>query len=152
MLSNIFSNLLSKSSAGGSVELPQAEDEPLTKGLSDTCELRIEGMTCSACVEVCFFTNLPPPSSSHLLQSIEGMFRDMPGIHSIRVALLAERGVVEYDPAVWHPEKIINVSPWFCFPSSPTHRVYLRKYLTSASMPPRYPPPALIPSTSAFTG
>jgi P-type Cu+ transporter len=51
-LSTVFSNLLSKSPLGGSVELPQAEDEPLTKALSDTCELRIEGMTCSACVEV----------------------------------------------------------------------------------------------------
>ena len=51
-LSDMFTKLLSKSPAGGSVELPQAEDEPLTKGPSETCELRIEGMTCSACVEV----------------------------------------------------------------------------------------------------
>ena len=52
-LTNVFANLLSKSPVGGSVELPQAEDEPLTKSPSETCELRIEGMTCSACVEVC---------------------------------------------------------------------------------------------------
>ena len=51
-LSNILTNLLSKSPGGGSVELPQADGEPLTKGPSETCELRIEGMTCSACVEV----------------------------------------------------------------------------------------------------
>lgn len=39
----------------GKVELPVAEDEPLVgKELAAaTCELRIEGMTCSACVEVC---------------------------------------------------------------------------------------------------
>lgn len=39
------------------------------------------------------------------------MLRNIAGIYSIRVALLAERGVVEYDPTVWDPEKIINVSP-----------------------------------------
>ncbi|KZT71243.1 copper transporting p-type ATPase-like protein [Daedalea quercina L-15889] len=77
----------------GKVELPMEEDEPLTaKGLvSETCELRIEGMTCSACVE-----------------SIECMLRTQPGIHSVKVALLAERGVVEYDPKVWDAGKIIN--------------------------------------------
>lgn len=37
------------------------------------------------------------------------MLRDQQGIHSIKVALLAERGVVEYDPSVWTPEKLINV-------------------------------------------
>lgn len=151
-LSNIFANLLSKSSARGPVELPQAEDEPLAKGPSETCELRIEGMTCSACVEVRFRTHLPPPSCSDPLQSIEGMLRKMPGIHSVRVALLAERGVVEYDPTDWNPEKIINVSPWCSSSSSYTHRVWLRKYLISASTPPKYPPSALIPSTSAFMG
>lgn len=39
------------------------------------------------------------------------MLRSQAGIHSIKVALLAERGVVEYDPFVWTPEKIVNVSP-----------------------------------------
>ena len=58
-LSNVLTNLLSKSPVGGSVELPQAEDEPLTKGSSETCELRIEGMTCSACVEVCLLCQPP---------------------------------------------------------------------------------------------
>lgn len=38
------------------------------------------------------------------------MLRTQPGIHSIRVALLAERGVVEYDPSVWDADKIANVS------------------------------------------
>ncbi|KAI0716046.1 copper P-type ATPase CtaA [Cerioporus squamosus] len=78
----------------GHVELPLKEDEPLVSGdglASEKCELRIEGMTCGACVE-----------------SIEGMLRSQPGIHSIKVALLAERGVVEYDPATWDPDKIIS--------------------------------------------
>ena len=38
------------------------------------------------------------------------MLRVQTGIHSIKVALLAERGVVEYDPNVWDPDKIISVS------------------------------------------
>ena len=44
------------------------------------------------------------------MQSIEGMLRDQPGIHSIKVALLAERGVVEFDPSAWSVEKIVEVS------------------------------------------
>jgi len=80
------------------------------------------------------------------------MLRDMSGIHSIRVALLAERGVVEYDPKVWDPEKIVNVSEYLSPPSSLTHHVlYHRKYLISVLMLPKYLSPALIPSTSVFT-
>lgn len=37
------------------------------------------------------------------------MLRDQQGIHSVKVALLAERGVIEYDASVWTPEKLINV-------------------------------------------
>ncbi len=37
------------------------------------------------------------------------MLRDQQGIHSVKVALLAERGVIEYDPSSWTPEKLINV-------------------------------------------
>jgi Cu+-exporting ATPase len=58
---------------------------------SEKCELRIEGMTCGSCVE-----------------AIEGMLRDQKGIHSIKVALLAERGIVEYDPLVWTVDKLVN--------------------------------------------
>jgi Cu+-exporting ATPase len=41
-------------SASGKVELPHIENEPLGSSLEklDKCELRIEGMTCGACVEV----------------------------------------------------------------------------------------------------
>ena len=44
------------------------------------------------------------------------MLRSQRGIHSIKVALLAERGVVEYDPSVWDADKIVNVSPSFSRP------------------------------------
>ncbi|KAM5544236.1 hypothetical protein V8D89_001896 [Ganoderma adspersum] len=92
-LSNMFRST-PRNSVSGKVELPQREDEPLTGGeglKSEKCELRIEGMTCGACVE-----------------SIEGMLRSQPGIYSIKVALLAERGVVEYDPNVWDADKIVG--------------------------------------------
>ena len=41
-------------SGSGKVELPLVENEPLGKSLGhvERCELRIEGMTCGACVEV----------------------------------------------------------------------------------------------------
>ena len=47
------------------------------------------------------------------MQSIEGMLRNQAGIHSVKVALLAERGVVEYDPSVWDADKIVSVSALF---------------------------------------
>ncbi|KAI8985695.1 copper P-type ATPase CtaA [Trametes punicea] len=95
-LSAAFSSILRPphTPPSGKLELPLSEDEPLvakSDSGSEKCELRIEGMTCGACVE-----------------SIEGMLRTQPGIHSVKVALLAERGVVEYDPAIWNPDKIIN--------------------------------------------
>ncbi|KAF8634570.1 hypothetical protein AX17_004160 [Amanita inopinata Kibby_2008] len=77
-----------------SIFLDSAKGDGLEKDASsqpEKCELRIEGMTCSSCVE-----------------SIEGMLRDKEGIHSIKVALLAERGVVEYDPDLWTPEKLVD--------------------------------------------
>ena len=51
-------------------------------------------------------------------QSIEGMLRQQEGIVSIKVALLAERGVIEYDPAVWDIPKLINVCPQSIHPQS----------------------------------
>ncbi|KAF7794413.1 hypothetical protein EIP86_005547 [Pleurotus ostreatoroseus] len=97
-MSSLFSSLLSKnpvSPASGKLELPLSDDELSASGtlagLSEKCEFRIEGMTCGACVE-----------------SIESMLRTQPGIHSVKVALLAERGVVEYDPEKWTPDKIMS--------------------------------------------
>ncbi|KAJ3761309.1 Cu-transporting P-type ATPase [Lentinula raphanica] len=90
-----------RSSSSGGVELPIGSSEPLMKGIdkeialdepaSEKCELRIEGMTCGSCVE-----------------AIEGMLRPQAGIHSIKVALLAERGVIEFDPKQWSVEKIVE--------------------------------------------
>lgn len=37
------------------------------------------------------------------------MLRQQPGIHSVKVALLAERGVVEFDPNQWTVPKLISV-------------------------------------------
>ena len=38
------------------------------------------------------------------------MLRSQPGIHSVKVALLAERGIVEFDPLQWNMVKVISVS------------------------------------------
>ncbi|KAF9474754.1 Cu-transporting P-type ATPase [Pholiota conissans] len=58
---------------------------------SEKCELRVQGMTCGSCVE-----------------AIEGMLRDQKGIHSIKVALLAERAIIEFDPELWDVDRLIN--------------------------------------------
>lgn len=105
----------SLTSGSGKVELPLTENEPLGKspGLTERCELRIEGMTCGSCVEVSFshtFLSYSTRLKSPLSKSIEGMLRAQPGINSVKVALLAERGVVEFDPQQWNAEKVINVS------------------------------------------
>lgn len=82
-------------SFGGKVSLPAEEQEPLAAGKQDNeserCEMRIEGMTCGSCVE-----------------AIEGMLRGQAGIHSVKVALLAERGVIEYDSSIWTAEKLVE--------------------------------------------
>lgn len=51
----------------------------------------IGGMTCAACVN-----------------SVEGILRDLPGIHRAVVALATSLGEVEYDPNVISKEKIIT--------------------------------------------
>ncbi|KAL5537182.1 CCC2 [Sanghuangporus sanghuang] len=95
-----FTSILAKTplsvAFGSNVHLPMEDDKSLLaeqKGgkEAEKCDLRVEGMTCGACVE-----------------SIEGMLRGQDGIHSVKVALLAERGVVEYDPSLWTVEKIID--------------------------------------------
>lgn len=40
------------------------------------------------------------------------MLREQAGIHAVKVALLAERAIVDYDPAIWDSEKLINVSAY----------------------------------------
>ncbi|KAK4703623.1 P-type Cu+ transporter, partial [Phenoliferia sp. Uapishka_3] len=60
------------------------------------------GMTCGACVA-----------------SIEGGLRSQPGVFSVKVALLAERAVVEYDSALWTPEKLAEEIEDMGFEASP---------------------------------
>ena len=58
-ISNLLGTNPSQAQAAGKLELPLSEEEPLAASpmgpLSEKCELRIEGMTCGACVEVCDF-------------------------------------------------------------------------------------------------
>lgn len=94
-LSAVF-GLLSSGSSSKTVTPGLSKDEETEKLTSDQslCEkadFRIGGMTCGACVE-----------------SIESMMRVQPGIHSIKVALLAERAVIEFDPLVWTAEKLAS--------------------------------------------
>ncbi|KNZ74550.1 Putative copper-transporting ATPase 3 [Termitomyces sp. J132] len=90
-------DMLSHSRPEGSSRPPlidpllSSKEGALGEPLSEKCELRIEGMTCGSCVE-----------------AIEGMLRGQKGIHSAKVALLAERGLIEYDPAHWTADKLIN--------------------------------------------
>jgi Cu+-exporting ATPase len=51
------------------------------------------------------------------VSSIEGCLSKMPGIVSVKVALLAERGIIEYDPAFvgedgkcWDDARVLEVS------------------------------------------
>ncbi|KZP25579.1 copper P-type ATPase CtaA [Athelia psychrophila] len=96
-ISQVFTNIMLKTplaASFGKVSLPAEEEEPLAgkeESQSEKCDLRIEGMTCGSCVE-----------------AIEGMLRGQPGIHSVKVALLAERGVIEYDPTVWTDAKLVE--------------------------------------------
>jgi hypothetical protein len=53
------------------------------------------------------------------------MLRDQKGIYSIKVALLAERAVIEYDPSDWTVEKLINVRLSFPFHPDRPSKVYL---------------------------
>ncbi|KAG8862874.1 hypothetical protein FRC20_011002 [Serendipita sp. 405] len=82
----------SQSTSKGRDGKPVETEKLMTgKPLSEKADFRVEGMTCGACVE-----------------SIEKMLRTQAGIHSVKVALLAERAVVEFDPLVWTAEKIAS--------------------------------------------
>ncbi|BGP13850.1 hypothetical protein JCM10213_002488 [Rhodosporidiobolus nylandii] len=75
-------------------------------GALETVQLKVEGMTCGACVA-----------------SIENGLRDQPGIASIQVALLAERAVVEYDPGLWTPAKLAEEIEDMGFEAAPIEPV-----------------------------
>ncbi|GAA5885407.1 hypothetical protein JCM6882_009608 [Rhodosporidiobolus microsporus] len=71
-------------------------------GTVETAQFKVEGMTCGACVA-----------------AIEGGLRDQAGIVSVKVALLAERAVVEYDPSLWTPSKVAEEIEDFGFEATP---------------------------------
>ncbi|KAK5945230.1 Cu(2+)-transporting P-type ATPase [Knufia obscura] len=54
--------------------------------------LKVEGMTCGACTS-----------------SVEAGFKDVEGVKSMSVSLLAGRAVVEHDPATINPEKLAEI-------------------------------------------
>ncbi|GAA5848530.1 hypothetical protein JCM8547_004541 [Rhodosporidiobolus lusitaniae] len=71
-------------------------------GVLEVAHLKIEGMTCGACVA-----------------SIESGLKDQAGVASVKVALLAERAVVEYDPGLWTAEKLASEIEDMGFEASP---------------------------------
>jgi len=62
------------------------------------------------------------------------MLRDQKGIHSVKVALLAERAVVEYDPLHWNVEKLVGVSSCPLEPKGSFSSHCCRKFPILASM------------------
>jgi Cu+-exporting ATPase len=98
-----------------------SKEGALDERLSEQCELRIEGMTCGSCVEV-RSTQIRNTTAYNRFQAIEGMLREQKGIHSVKVALLAERGVIHYDPSSWTVEKLISVGAFLSpFTSNTAH-------------------------------
>ncbi|GAB7364684.1 hypothetical protein MBLNU230_g5485t1 [Neophaeotheca triangularis] len=57
-----------------------------------TSTIRVGGMTCGACTS-----------------AVEGAFRDVPGVKSFSISLLAERAVIEHDPKMLAPEKLVEM-------------------------------------------
>lgn len=57
-----------------------------------TTTVAIEGMTCGACTS-----------------SVEGAFKDVPGLVRFNISLLAERAVIAHDPVVLPAEKIVEL-------------------------------------------
>jgi Cu+-exporting ATPase len=57
-----------------------------------TTTVAIEGMTCGACTS-----------------SVEGAFKDVPGLVRFNISLLAERAVISHDPEVLPSEKIVEL-------------------------------------------
>lgn len=79
------------------------------------------------------------------------MLRGQAGIHSVKVALLAERGVIEFDPNVWTVDKLVEVSTLLNKLSNTSYTVY-RKYRILASMLRSSRPPVQTSSPSVSMG
>jgi len=83
-------------------------------------------------------------------KAIEGALRDQEGIHSIKVALLAERAAIEYDPSLWNVDKLVNVSA-SALPVCLILTIFFaksRKFLMSVSMRHLFHPQKLTSSNS----
>ncbi|KAI5458021.1 E1-E2 ATPase-domain-containing protein [Mariannaea sp. PMI_226] len=57
-----------------------------------TTTVAIEGMTCGACTS-----------------AVEGGFKDVPGVKHFSISLLSERAVIEHDPTLLPPAKIVEI-------------------------------------------
>lgn len=64
------------------------------------------------------------------------MLREQKGIHSVKVALLAERGVIEFDPHDWSVVKLISVCAVSPLSHHVSFNVSIRKYQMLVSMLP----------------
>lgn len=94
----------------------------------EVCHFQVGGMTCGACVEVSESRHgrgrsqkgawLRPGTPFHT-QTIERMLRQQEGVYSVSVALLAEKAVVEFDPARWTSEQIAEEIEDIGFEASP---------------------------------
>lgn len=73
-------------------DLFEEEDAVSSGPQSATTTLRVEGMTCGACTS-----------------SVEGGFKDVAGVQSVEVSLLAERAVIVHDLSVISPEQIAEI-------------------------------------------
>ena len=78
----------------------EAETE-VSGGHHYKCWLRVQGMTCASCVA-----------------TIEARVRQLPGVRSVLVALMAGKAEVLYDPGIVQPVKIAAEVAKLGFPSS----------------------------------
>ncbi|KAF8600737.1 copper P-type ATPase CtaA [Ceratobasidium sp. AG-I] len=91
-LSAALSAFFPRSPFASRMALSKEDDALLNKEQSSEIrrsEFRVEGMTCGNCAE-----------------TIQKSLRAQPGIHSVQVALVVERAVIEYDPVVWDDDKV----------------------------------------------
>ena len=78
----------------------EAETE-VSGGHHYKCWLRVQGMTCASCVA-----------------TIEARVKQLPGVRSVLVALMAGKAEVLYDPGIVQPVKIAAEVAKLGFPSS----------------------------------
>ena len=72
--------------------LGQIDEDQIESSQISTTTLAVEGMTCGACTS-----------------AVEAGFKDVAGIKSFSISLLAERAIVEHDPSKITPEAIAEI-------------------------------------------